>query len=156
MVEILRSLHLLGQTGGRIVVDALVALFENDVALSRDHVFAQHKAGHAIGFELHHGAEILARDALEVSSVVVAGEGVFLTADGGNLLREASARMVRGALEHQVFEEMRDAGLSVRIIGRADPIPEHVGDDGRAVIGHDHDLHPVVERELLDGARRSR
>jgi hypothetical protein len=38
----------------------------------------------------------------------------------------------------------------------AAPMPEHVGDDGRAVIGHDHDQHPVIERELLDGARGTR
>ena len=52
---------------------------------------------------------VLARDALEVAGVVVAGEGVLLAADGRELLREAAGRILRGALEHQVFEEMRDA-----------------------------------------------
>ena len=72
MVEILRRLHLLGQPRGRLVVDALVALFQDDVALGRDDVVGEHQAGHAVGLELHQRAEMLARGALEVAGVVVA------------------------------------------------------------------------------------
>ena len=47
-----------------------------------------------------------------------------------------------------MFEEMRDAGLAGRLVGRADPVPDHVGDDRRAVVRDDHDFEAVGEREV--------
>ena len=59
-----------------------------------------------------------------------------------------------------MFEEMGDAGLALRLIGRAHPIPDHVGDDGRPMIGNDHDLQAISESEglgqRLGGGKRSR
>ena len=55
--------------------------------------------------------------------------------------------MLLGALEHQVLEEMRDAGLAERIVRRAVAVPDHVGDDRHAAIGDDDDLEAVVEGE---------
>ncbi len=62
------------------------------------------------------------------------------------------------ALEHQMFEEMRDAGFARRIVGRAVAIPDHMGDDRRAMIRDHHDVHAVVELRLGDGGtlRRGR
>ena len=88
--------------------------------------------------------------ALEVAGVVAGGEGVLLAADGGDHLREPPVRILRRALEHQVFEEMREAGFARRLVGGADPIPDHVGDDRRAVVGDDHDFEAVGEREMRD------
>ena len=34
------------------------------------------------------------------------------------------------------------------LVGGADAIPDHVRDDRRAMVGNDHDLHAVGEREL--------
>ena len=59
-------------------------------------------------------------------------------------------RILRGALEHQVFEEMREAGLARRLVGGADLVPDHVGDDRRAAVRDHHDLQPVGEREVGD------
>ena len=39
-----------------------------------------------------------------------------------------------------------------RLVGRADPVPDHVRDDRRAMIGDDDHLHAVRELEL-GGAR---
>ena len=63
-------------------------------------------------------------------------------------LREVAGRILVRALEHQVFEEMRDAGFARRLVGGADPVPDHVGDDRRAAVGDDHDLQAVGEREM--------
>ena len=153
MVEILRGAHLLGEARGRLVLDALVALFEDDVALAHDDVVGEHEAGHAVGLEFHQGAEMLARGALEIAGVVVRRERVLLAADRGELLREAPGRILRGALEHQMLEEMRDAGLARRLVGGADAVPQHVGDDRRAVIRDHHHGHAVGERELRDRGR---
>ena len=54
-----------------------------------------------------------------------------------------------GRLEHQVLEEVGDAGDAPRLVGGADPVPDHVGDDRRAVVGDDHHLHAVGELELV-------
>ena len=37
--------------------------------------------------------------------------------------------------------------LTLRLIGGANPVPDHMGDDRRTMVGNDHDLHTVVERE---------
>ena len=51
-----------------------------------------------------------------------------------------------------MLEKMRDAGHARRLVGGADPVPDHVRDDGCAMVGNDHDLHAVLELEL-GGAR---
>ena len=38
-------------------------------------------------------------------------------------------------LEHQMLEEVRDAGDALGLIGGADLVPDHVRDDGGAVVG---------------------
>jgi hypothetical protein len=45
---------------------------------------------------------------------------------------------------------MRQAGQPRRIVHAADTEPEHLRNDGRAMIGHHHDLHAVLQRELED------
>jgi hypothetical protein len=62
-------------------------------------------------------------------------------------------RVIR-ALEHQVFEEMGDAGLAGRFIGGAGAVPDHVHDGGAAVVLDHDDLHAVVEKEFRDVLRR--
>jgi hypothetical protein len=47
-----------------------------------------------------------------------------------------------------VFEEVRDPGFAGRFVGGADPVPDHVHDDRRAVVLDDHDVHAVVELEV--------
>jgi hypothetical protein len=52
-----------------------------------------------------------------------------------------------GALEHQVLEKMRQAGFAGRLVGGADLVPDHLGDDGGAVIRDHHNLQAVAEGE---------
>ena len=40
------------------------------------------------------------------------------------------------------------------LVGGADLVPDHVGDDRRAVVRHDHHLKTVGEREVGDIRRR--
>jgi hypothetical protein len=88
---------------------------------------------------------MLRGDPLEIGRVVVGREGVLLAAQRRDDLRELARRMALGALEHQVFEEMRDAGSADRIVGRAVLVPDHVGHDRHAPVGDDDHLEPVVE-----------
>ena len=154
MIEIERRIHLLAEPARRIVGDAHVLLFEHDVELGFHHLVGEHEAGHAVGLERHHLLEVLARHALEKAGVVAGGEGVLLAADLGDVLRERAAGILLGALEHQMFEEMRQPGFARRLVGGADLVPDHVGDDRRAMIGDDDDFKAVVELEIGDCRRR--
>ena len=147
MIEIKRGVHLLGQAAAGIVGDPHVLLFEHHVELGTHDLVGEHEAGDAVGLERHHLLQVLARHALKEAGIVVGGEGVLLAADRGNCLRKPVARILRGAFEHQVFEEMRQTGFSGRFVGGADLVPDHVGDDRRAMIRHDHDFKTVAERE---------
>ncbi len=102
---------------------------------------------HAVGFHAHDQLEPVARDALVIGGVVPGRERVVLAAIAGDGAREFARRDLARALEHQVFEEVRDAGMAARLVSRADAIPDHVRDHRRAAIGDHHDLHAVAERE---------
>ena len=150
MVEVERGVHLLAQPRRRIVGDPHILLFQHDVELGPHHLVGEHQSGHSVGLELHHGLELVARHALEIAGVVGGGEGVLLAADGGDDLGKAPSRVLGGALEHQMFEEMGKPRLARRLVGGADLVPQHVGDHRRAVIGNDDDLETVREREVGD------
>ena len=96
-------------------------------------------------------AEMLLGDALEIGGVVVAGEGVLLAADLGDRFGEGALGMGLGALEHEMLEEMRDARLARRIVGRAVAIPDHVGDDRRAVV-RDHNHGQAIVQAIIGNA----
>ena len=111
------------------------------------------EAGHPVGLELHAGLQVLLGDLLEIGGEIVAGEGVLLAADLGDEFRELALGMLLGALEHQMLEEMGDARLARRIVGRAVAVPDHMGDDGGAMIGNDDDVEAVGEGEMRDLGR---
>ena len=92
---------------------------------------------------------MIACDILEIGRVVVAGEGVFRPAISRHDVRERAIGIGFRALEHEVFEEMRDARAPGLLIGGADLVPDHLGDDRCAVVGYDDDLHAVVEHETF-------
>ena len=62
---------------------------------------------------------------------------IFENSPGGMLL---------GALEHQMLEEVRQAGLAGRAVGRADPVPDPMR----------HDRRPVVRRRTTTSMPLSR
>ena len=143
-------LHRLVQLRVRIGVAMHAPLLHHHFALGRDDLVGQDEAGHAVGLELHHRAQMLLGDALEIGGVIVAGERVLLAADLRDGFREGALRMRLGALEHQMFEKMRDARLAWRIVGRTVAVPDHVGDDRRATVRDDDDGQSVVEFEIDD------
>jgi hypothetical protein len=81
------------------------------------------------------------------------GERIAAAADFGDEAIEFARRMARRALEHQVLEKMGNPRFARRLIGTAHLVPDHMGDDGCAMIGYHHDLKPIVEHEML-GYRR--
>ena len=148
-----RRLHRLPELRAGVGVAVHPPLLEHDVALGGDHVVGELKPGHPVGLELHAGAQMLFGHLLEIGGEVGAGEGVLHSADFGDEFGELALGMGLRALEHQVLEEMGDARLARRIVGRAVTVPDHVGDDGGAMVGNDHDLEAVLKGEMGDMRR---
>ncbi len=148
MVRVERGHHLLLQDAAWVIVDAGAALLQDHVALGRYVLRGQAQIGHAVGLHAHDRGQAVLRDALEVGGHVVIGEGVIVAAVLGDDLGELAGRDLLRALEHQMLEEMRDAGRAGRFVGGADLVPDHLGDDGRAAIrDHDH-MEAVFQGEL--------
>ena len=54
----------------------------------------------------------------------------------------------RCALEHQMFEKVRKAGLAGIFINRTNPVPDHVGHNGCPMVFDDHQVQAVIQRIL--------
>ena len=142
-----RRPHRLAEPRAGIAVDPRAALLEDDLALGGDSRLVEDEVGHPVRLERHHRREVLLGDILVVGGDVVGGEGVLVAADRVDHLREFALGMGLRALEHQVLEEMGDTRFARPLVGGAGLVPDHVGDDRRAMVGDDHHLQAVVEGE---------
>ncbi len=106
---------------------------------------------HAIRFEEQRGFERAGGHSLEIIGPVEPGGAVEV---GRAHLFEWLEIVVVGILrpiEHQMLEQVGEAGLARRLILRPDMIPDRDRDDGRlAVLVHDH-AQAVRQDELLIG-----
>ena len=64
---------------------------------------------------------------------------------------EVPAVVVLRALEHQVLEQVREAGVARALVLRTDVIPDVDRDDRAGVIFVEQDVESVVERVLGEG-----
>ena len=149
MVLVQRGEHLLAQPGRRRIVDPLAPLLQDHIALHQRALGKDRQVGHAVGFKRQHQRQAVDRNVLEIGREVPAGERILLTAVAGDQIVELALRHGLGAEEHQMFQKVGDARHPRRLVGRPDPIPQHVADHGRAAIGHHHDFEAVVEDEGL-------
>ena len=109
------------------------------------------EVAHAIGFHPQHPIERGARNGLEVVRAIKIRGAV--QARGADFLQglEPFIVVVFGAVEHQVFEQMGEARATLRLVLRADLVPDADADYGRLAILMDDDRQPVVEFESLEG-----
>ena len=111
-VRVKRGHEVLPEGTGRIAVHHLPAFLDDHIAFGDDAPLGRSKVHHPVGFHFHHQAEPVSGDANDVPGAVDRGEGIEAAAvllDGP--LELALVEAVR-RLEHQVLQEMRDAGLS--------------------------------------------
>ena len=145
-----RRLDGFAELRARVGVAMHAPFLEHDVALGRDDRVGEDEPGHAVGLELHAGLEVLPGDLLEIGGEVGPGEGVLLAADLGDEFGELPLGVGLGSLEHQMLKKMRDARLARRIVGGAVSVPDHMGDDRRAVVRNDHNLEAVLQGKMGD------
>ena len=117
MVDIKRRQHAFLQLRAGIAVRAHLAFLDHDIALGKDFRPFQHEAGHAVGLQRHHRAEMFFGHALVIGGVIIRGEGVFLPAKPGDEFRKLTLGMLCRALEHQMLKKMRDAGIRIQVGG---------------------------------------
>ena len=133
------------------LVVALALLVLDDTALDIE-LLLRHRAeqvAHAIRFEEQGAIERAARDGLEIIGAVEPGRAVHV--GRADLLHrlEIARVAVLGSTEHEMFEQVGEAGTALRLVLGADRIPDGDGDDGRLVIlVHDH-AQAVRQGEFL-------
>ncbi len=86
-------------------------------------------------------------DVLVVGGVVPAGEGIVFAPIAGDGAGEFAILNGGSAFEHEMFEKVREAGAAFGFVRRADHIPDHMRDDGRAVAGDDDEGQAIGQRE---------
>ena len=150
MVEVLRRHGLFAEQRLGRVFGPLVAFLDDDLAFGQDVGLGEADIAHPVCFHRHHQRQPVSGDALEIGGVIEAGEGVVGAAVFGDDLGQLSAFQVVGGLEQQVFQEMRHARGAGRLVRRSGAIPDHVDDDGGAMILDHHDVHAVIKREIGD------
>ena len=142
----------------RTILVVLPPLVQHDVALRLEPLARQRRqqVPHAIRFHPQRQIDGAGRHDLPVVGAVGVGGSVEQRA-GLLQRREVAGVVVLGALEHQVLEEVREAGAARALVLRADVIPDvHRHDRHVMVLVHD-DVEAVGERALgerkIDGER---
>ena len=137
-----------GLAVGHVVV-ALALLLLDDVALVVQVGLVDLEVLHALGLEPQRQFQGAGVDGLEVVGPVEAGGGVRGAAGGldrGQVLARLDAGP--GALEHQVLEQVREAGASLHLVTRTDLVPEVHRHARRDRVGVDDQTQPIVESVL--------
>ena len=110
---------------------------------------------HAVGLEPHRELERVGRHHLEVVRVVEprrSVEGAAVLVDDADVLE---LRDVLRALEHQVLEQVGEAGAALRLDAEADAVHHLDDDDRRGVVFADDDAQ-AVRQLLVDDRHRER
>ncbi|MCU7374351.1 hypothetical protein PEC18_26810 [Paucibacter sp. O1-1] len=132
---------------------ALAKLLLDHLALAVEIGLVQVQIGHALGLGPEHRFQMVGRHGAVVDRHVLGGEGIVAATHVlGHAVELLVGHMPR-ALEHQVLEEMGQAGASHRIVLAADPVPELHADAGA---GHRQGQHgqPVCQLPAREGQRR--
>ena len=142
--------HLFAEESTRIVLGARAPLLDDDLALGGDLLGIQEQVLHAVSLEIDHQVELLRRDRDVIGGDVLGCERVVLAAILLDELRELLGTVARRALEHQVLQEVSDAGRPPKLVARADAVPHLEGHDRAAWIFEQQHVQPVVERRGHD------
>ena len=99
--------------------------------------------------------ELVGRQRLEVVRPVEPGRAVHRAAGGLDERDVLGLGDVPRALEHDVLEEVGEAGLARDLVLRADVVPEVDRDDGREVVLGDDDAQAVGEALVAEDDLRN-
>src|SRR3546814_1343021 len=101
------------------------------------------QVAHAIRFEPQRAIQRAGRHVLEIVGAVVPGRAVHLGCAGWLQRAEEFVVVVFGAVEHQMFEQVREAVQAGRLVLAADVIPD-VDRDHRRSEEHTSELQSLM------------
>ncbi len=135
------------------LVFALLLLVEHHAPLRIQLVLRQRRQqpAHAIGFQKQRQRQRRGRHGLEIIGAVKARGAVEVGRPDRLQRLEMLLLVVLRAIEHQMLEQMRIAGLPHRLVLRSHMIPHAHRNQRRLAIGVHHHAQPVGQRELLIG-----
>jgi uncharacterized membrane protein (DUF2068 family) len=136
----------------RLVLHVHADLFLHHVLLVLQRGRVEVEGLHAVRFQPQDRLDGGHRRGLDVVGEVRTGRTVVVAAAAGDGAVEHALRRIRRALEHQVFEQVGEAGAVARLEAHADVVDDRHADGGRAVVFGDDDRQAVVE--LLDVDRQ--
>ena len=137
----------------RHVLGALLALLAHDRLLVVEALLGERveQEAHAVALQPERELELVGRDGLEVVGAVEVGRAVHQRGAGAlEVLEEGVFRDVPAALEHDVLEEVGEAGAAGNLVLGADVVPEVDCDEGHLGVPGEEHLEAVVEHEALD------
>ncbi len=154
MIRRIEHVHeLLLRVAVRAVLDALPPLVAHDVLLVGELLAVDRveQVAHPVGFNPQRELEPVRRDRLEVVRPVVVGGAV--DARRARAFEHLEVRVLRRVfrpLEHQVLEQVREAGPARGLVDRPDVIPEVHRHDRQPTVLAEDDLEAVRKRVLLE------
>ena len=157
VVRVLRreevGLELLLERAVRAVVVRPALLVLDDLALVVEVLLAQRveQRRHPVGLEPEGEVELVGRQRLEVVRPVEPRRAVHRPAGRLDERDVLGLGDVPRALEHDVLEEVREAGLARDLVLGPDVVPEVDRDDRREVVLGDDDAQAVVETLVAEG-----
>ena len=139
----------------RLVVHAQAAFFLDRLALVVDVLLRDGRRPHAIGLEEEHHVELVGRHLLEVEGVVLVGLPVVAAAVVLDEPGQLAIGDILRALEHQVLEQVREAGAPFPLVPRSDVVGHGHRHDRRRAIGRDDDAQAVLQACVRVGDLRN-
>ncbi len=128
-------------------------LLLHHVALGVEEALLDDQRAHPLRLRPEQALQMVGRDDLVIIGVVVVGRGVVEAADILGQPVELLGHHVPRRLEHHMFEQMREAGASARIVLGADIVPDLHRDVGGVGVADRIDAQSVGQRSRLIGDR---
>ena len=124
---------------------------DDHLALRLEGVVVQLQVNQAVGFQLQAQFQVFRRQIFKIGGVILGGEGVDLPALGLEDAGELFGPQGLGAPEHQMLEEVGNAGDARQLVAGAHLIVNLQGDDGQAVIREHEQGEAVGQGKALQG-----
>ena len=148
-----RLVHRLVDDAIRPVLAALTPLVPDDILLVRQLrlVHRLEQVSHPIGLEPERKLQLIRRHRFKIIGAIEAGRAVDARRAGaGEQLEVRIALDVLRALEHHVFEQMREARAAGRLVCGTDVVPHVDADERHAMVFRKDHFEPIGERVFFD------
>ena len=144
------QLFILDKAVGLVVALALLVLHHVALFVQLRLVQRRKQIDHPVGLHPQRHIDGGGRNGLEIVRAVEPGRAVH--AGRADILERAEIVLiiVFRPVEHDVFEQVREAGLPVRLVAGTDVIPDADSYDRRFVVFVDHHGQAVIQGEFLE------